>query len=172
VDRGDVDDGAHPGTEHQWQRVLATKPCALEIDGKDRIPFRLGHPRRVEIGVHTGVVDQNVHASELLGGSCDRLLHVGFRGDVRAIEENLAPPFKCIHRRPPSRLVAIQQRHAGALCDEFLDGGTTDTASAARHQSGLALEAHPILRDQHAISLQRQGWGRPAPNPDERSHAR
>ncbi len=121
---------------HARQHVFGAQPGAFQIDGEHRLPLRLGHLSGVEIGVHAGVVDEDVDTLVGLEHPIDSAANVSFFGHVRGNELDgmvleLADGAIRLGR------IEIEERHGCALGQKLLDDGAADAARTTGDERDL-----------------------------------
>src|SRR5690606_31954055 len=140
VDRREVDDAAATCAPHVGNHVLGAEEHALHIDRLHAVPLGLGELVGGLVGAgDTGIVDQHVDATVVLGHAVDGLLDRAFVGDVDM-------PVACGHAaavqlagEPAAGIVVdVEQRQLRALF------GKPGHARPANAGGGAGDDADPV----------------------------
>ncbi len=148
---GDVDDAAEARLEHRRQPRAAADEDTAQVDRDHLVPHLRRHVADVAFGDDPGVVDQDLHRSELVARDAEHLFHASFVTDVGPDRHHLgsrlpAPSRHVLEARPPAPVGQAQGR---AGHGERPGDRRTDTARRARDQRGAASQNR------------RRGTGRP-----------
>ena len=125
------------------QRVFGAEPGALEIDREHRLPLRLGHLDRIEIGVDAGVVDEHVDSSGSAEHVLDAADDVGFDRHIGGDEIDGTGPGELANSTRRFGSVDVEERDARPFGEALLDDRAPDAARSARD------EGHPICKTPH-----------------------
>src|SRR5208282_1086815 len=94
--------------------------------------------------VGTGVVHQDVDASELARGSCDQVFEIGEAADVTRDRPRSRPDLAC--HLVDRLLLTAADNNPSALADEGLRNGASDAAARAGDDRDFVIEnAHALL---------------------------
>src|ERR1700735_3131114 len=129
-DRGGRDDRAAAGLTHLGHGVLDAEEYRAQEDREAAVPiFRAGLLERPDRAAETGVVIDDVEASEFLDRAIDRALDVFFAGYVGELEYRVAAVLLAVpHRSVGALAIEIGNHDRGAFACESNCGGAADSA--------------------------------------------
>ncbi len=132
-----------PRGSHPRQRNLHAEDHAEDVDVEDPLSGRVVLVDERADRHDPGVVDQDVHRTELLFGCVQEL---GERGPVGHVERQPHGAVAELGGGLLGRLqVDVADRHPHALAQERLRGGATDATRAAGDRGGLSGEDTGLL---------------------------
>ena len=146
---GDIDDTARARFTHSWQDIARAKPRPFQINRKYRIPLRLGHLRRVEVGGHARIIDEHVDRAV----RCENTRHGGLQlmGKRDVASDELRGSSSELRRElaagsTAALAIPVKKGDMRALCAELLDYGFADALRATGYDGDLVFESSSFHR--------------------------
>ncbi len=139
---------------HHGGGVTGHVEGALQVDGDDRVEVLLGHLEEAGIAEVSGIVDEDVEASELTSRSLDDSFGRAEIGDGLVCRQGPSPAatdlvrhFRC---RIPFAGSSVQRgaeivyNDGRTFCRQAESDLLSDTSTAAGHDRNSSVQEHPI----------------------------
>src|SRR5262249_58939653 len=134
----DVDDRAAAATPHLRDAVLRRQIHPLEVHIENLVPHLFGRIDDIAVALHTGRVDEYIHAAVALDSELDERLDFRRRAHIRAAALNFEPfPAQLAHSLFDRRVVVAAEDHGSPTGAEPPRARKTRSERAAGHDGAL-----------------------------------